>query len=454
MAERVLPGVSVEVKSEGLITTTAGAPNVIGLIGTANWGPIDVVTTVGSFSEAVEIFGTDDTALTIKKALELAYGEGATTVRCVRIGDGTEAYATKVLLNGATPVITLNGLYKGTYGNQISVTVTANATTPANRDLTITDGSLVETYINKATNTEIIEKINEVSSLCSAVLTSATPLVDITSITNLAGGDDGESVTNGDYVSGLSLFESEDINIVVCAGQSDDALHASMNSHCQNMAEVGRERIAIGGSALGESITTIKARTTKSDRFVFVCPGVEVIDAQTGATVTRNGAYSASGVAGMLAKYDVQTSLTNKQVTSAVDVEDAYTDANLKDLLNDERCPLRKKETIRVARGITSSTNSAWKQITTRRIVDYVSDGVRTAGDSFIGRLNNTRVRSALKGVVDSFLNDLTNNEVLIAFNAEVSATRSDEIAGVCKVNLQIQPVFSIDFIEVVIYLQ
>jgi len=454
MAERVLPGVSVEVKSEGLITTTAGAPNVIGMVGTANWGPMETVTTVGSFSEAVEIFGTDDTDLTMKKALELAYNEGATTMRAVRIGDGNEAYATKTLLNGATPVITLNGLYKGTYGNQISVTVTSNATTPANRDLNLTDGSLVETYINKATNTDIASAINANSSLCSAIVVAPTPITDVMSVANLIGGDDGESVTNADYIGGISLFESEDINILVCAGQSDDALHASMNTHCQQMAEVGRERIAIGGSALGEDITTIKARITKSDRFVFLCPGVDVVDTQTGATVTRAGAYTASGFAGMLAKYDVQTSLTNKQIVSVSGVENAYTDANLKDLLNDERCPVRKKTTIKIARGITTSTDSAWKQITTRRIVDYVSDGVRTAGDNFIGRLNNTRVRSALKGVVDSFLNDLVTNEVLIGFSAEVSATRSDEIAGVCKVNLQIQPVFSIDFIEVVIYLQ
>jgi phage tail sheath protein FI len=260
-------------------------------------------------------------------------------------------------------------------------------------------------------------------------------------------------VSNSDYIGGLTALEGVDVNFVLCAGQSDNSLHSSMNAHCQDMANQNKERIAIAGSAALESIATIMARTVKSDRFVFVSPGVVTTDLVTGNDVTLAGAYSAAAVAGMCASRDVQTSITNQTLTGVSYLEDAYTDSELKQLLLDNRCPIKIKNGIRVARGITTSTNSAWQQITTRRIVDYVKAGVRNAGDQFIGSLNNERVRSSLKGVIDAFCNDLVDNEVLIAFKSEVTATRADEIAGVCKVTLQIQPVFSIDFIEVTIYL-
>jgi len=449
MAERILPGVTVDVRAEGLTTTTVGAVNVIGIVGTANWGPLSTATTVSSLAEAVDYFKTDDTNLTLIKALQLSYGAGASTVRIVRIEDGNADYSALSLLNGTVAAMTITAYYKGTYGDNISVTVTENG---SNVDVKITDGVVTEYYINQATNDLIVAAINAQSSLVTAAkLTSS--LIDAVTATNLAGGDDGESVTDGDYVTGMTVLEGEDINFLLCAGQESDSLHTSMDTHCQNMANVGKERIAVAGCDLAEDIATIKARSTKSDRFIFICPGVVVLDTLTGADVTRSGAYAASAIAGLLSGYDVQNSITNSTIAGITDVEDAYSDAELKDLLQDNRCPIKKKNGIRVSRGITTSTISAWQQITTRRIVDYVKSGVRNAGDDFIGKLNNERIRSALKGVLDSFLNDLVFNEVLEQYTCAVSATRQEEIAGVCKVAISMQPVFSIDFIECTIYL-
>lgn len=451
--ERILPGVYVNTHEEGLITTQPGAVNVIGIIGTANWGPINEVVTIGSFAEAVEYFKTDEAGLTLIKALELAYANGATTVRVVRIASTSAAKATKNLLSGSTPVIKLDAKHKGSYGNNISVTVTANAGTPANRDVKITDGVVVETYINKSSNTEIADAINAQSVLVDATVLETTPLVDATSETFLTGGDSGSGVTNADYVNGLTFLETVDVNIVNLAGQSDNALMASLEAHCQNMALVRRDRIGVGGSSLGENLSSIFARTVKSDRFVFVAPGVKVVDRITGEEVTRAGAYAAAAICGMLASRDVQVSLTNKTLSGVSDVETAYSDANLKDLITNNVLAIKKKNGIRVAKAITTSTNTAWTQITTRRIVDYVKAGTYSAGDQFIGLLNNPRVRSALKGVLDAFLNDLYLNEILVGYSVDVYATRADEIAGVCKVTMNIQPVFSIDYIQVDIYL-
>jgi hypothetical protein len=107
----------------------------------------------------------------------------------------------------------------------------------------------------------------------------------------------------------------------------------------------------------------------------------------------------------------------------------------------------------KVVKGITTSTNTAWYQITTRRIVDYAKFGVRSAADPFIGLLNNARVRGALKTSINSFLVQMLNDEMLIAFELDVSATREEEVRGIARVTVSLQPTFSIDFIVVTMFL-
>ena len=106
-----------------------------------------------------------------------------------------------------------------------------------------------------------------------------------------------------------------------------------------------------------------------------------------------------------------------------------------------------------IVRGITTSTNTAWKQITTRRIVDYAKFGVRSAADPYIGLLNNERVRGALRTTINSFLAEMVNDEMLISYDLNVTATRQQEIQGIVQVTMVLRPVFSIDFIKVTMFL-
>ena len=86
-------------------------------------------------------------------------------------------------------------------------------------------------------------------------------------------------------------------------------------------------------------------------------------------------------------------------------------------------------------------------------MVDFAKAGVRQVSQPFIGRLNNERVRKSLQGAIDGFLSNMVVNESLIAYELEVKASRQDEIAGRCIVNVAMQPVFSIDYIHVTLVL-
>jgi len=85
--------------------------------------------------------------------------------------------------------------------------------------------------------------------------------------------------------------------------------------------------------------------------------------------------------------------------------------------------------------------------------VDYAMYGVRSACNPYIGKLNNDRVRGAMKATIDGFLTRMVQDEALTAYQLEVSATRAQEIAGECMVTMTLQPTFSIDFIMVTMYL-
>jgi hypothetical protein len=135
-------------------------------------------------------------------------------------------------------------------------------------------------------------------------------------------------------------------------------------------------------------------------------------------------------------------------------LESKFTLPQLRQLVQARVLALEEREGFRIVKGITTSTDTAFAQITTRRIVDYAKFGVRSAANPFIGKLNNARVRDALRSSINSFLSDMIHAEMLQKYDLSVSATREQEIRGIVQVTIVLQPTFSIDFIQVTIFLE
>src|SRR5690606_6223259 len=114
-----------------------------------------------------------------------------------------------------------------------------------------------------------------------------------------------------------------------------------------------------------------------------------------------------------------------------------------------------RKDGHRVVRGITTAgEGTPFSSIPIRRIVDFAKYGVRSAASPYIGRLNNQRVRDALRSTLDAFLTRMVDAEALTGFDLEVYATRAQEIAGEVSVVMTLQPTFSIEFIQVTMCLR
>lgn len=269
-----------------------------------------------------------------------------------------------------------------------------------------------------------------------------------------SGGANGEA--GADYQTGLEALLNEDVHIIVAAGQ-DNTFGDELDAHCQvaSTDAVKRDRVAVVGSKLGATVDDIRGHTLDSDRVIFVAPGITVTDraAVPPVDVTLPGAYAAAAVAGLLAGYLPHISLTNKTVHVG-NLEERLTLAELTQLVQARVLALEERQGFRVVQGITTSTNTAWHQITTRRIVDYAKFGVRSAANPYIGLLNNERVRGALKSTINSFLMEMVSDEMLVSFELDVTATRDDERKGIVQVTMVLRPVFSIDFIKVTMFLE
>jgi hypothetical protein len=552
MAEMVLPGTYIEVRPEGLIVPSRVSVGTIGVVGTAQKGPVGEAVFLGSYVEARDRFGDYDAwidgasdELTLVRAIQLAHAHGGTSFVAVRVAAASAAAATYVLASAAGEAVRLTAASAGAWGNEILVAVEAadepavindethagaaavsldntpilkngrnriqlaSAADGVTRSLAIIydddpavpsasqvkidrasgaltfgvpldpadaitatyvvdpssakkvslkHGNTAETY-TVVSGTDLVNDLADSDLVTAAGLANAgQALADVAEAKFGTGantaGDSGAGAGDAEYLEGLNVLLNEPAHIIVGAGRTDE-FAADLNGHCQLASSdaLRRDRIGVVGSALDPDLDDLRGHTMDSDRIVFVAPGIQATDASSGEEVTLPGAYAAAAIAGLLSSYPAHVSLTNKSL-SVRGLETVYTPTELSQLVQSRVLALELRQGFRVVKGITTATNTAWHQITTRRIVDYAKFGVRSAASSYPGLLNNERVRTALRTTIASFLNEMVSDEMLISYDLDVSATREEERQGIVRVTMILRPTFSIDFIKVTMFLE
>src|SRR5688572_3375831 len=107
-SEMIIPGTYVNVFSEGLIGVGGISTGNVGVVGTASRGPLNQVTLLGSYGEALDAFGPYDAwstavgahPLTLVRAMEHLFKGGATSVYAVRIGSSAAVPQTWTIKTG------------------------------------------------------------------------------------------------------------------------------------------------------------------------------------------------------------------------------------------------------------------------------------------------------------------------------------------------------------------
>ena len=261
---------------------------------------------------------------------------------------------------------------------------------------------------------------------------------------NAAGQDD--------YIAAFNELAKDAVNILVAPQLSTDAAKAVFGTVLDTAENNNKDMMAVIGSD-ANTVANITAQAPANDRIIMAAPGIRAFDAAAGQDVALSGTYSAAAVAGLLSTLTPQSSPTNKVLSGVVNLAQRFSYGEASQLVSGRVMVLEDRQGIRVVRGLTTD-DAAFKQVTTRRIVDFAKAGIRQASNPFIGRLNNQRVRKALQGAVDGFLTTMVSDEALISYSLEVTASRADEIAGRALVNVVLQPTFSIDFVVVTMVLE
>lgn len=469
MAELILPGVYIEVRAEALIVGGPITVGNIGIVGTASRGPVNVPKVLGSYADAREIFGPYDAfstpnALTLVRALELAYANGASTVFAVRVANtnATPAAPPAAGMAGNATIFDLTAKDPGTWANGMTVTVADAPNNKSRVTIKLSDAEQEEYVVGSGT--ELVQQITLNSALVRATpdADAANKPVPVANVAFAGGTNGADAADDPHYKAGLEALTNQNAHIIVAAGQPDNVIGNELLSHVNNAStdEVRRDRIAVVGSrakAANQDASAFLAAAgtpaVSGERIVYVVPGIKVTDsaADPPVEIALPGAYTAAAIAGMLSARSPHISLTNKAVAvGGLEVE--FNSAQLKQLVQSGVLAVEKRRGFRVVKAITTDTG-AFQQITTRRIVDFAKFGVRAAAEPYIGLLNNDRVRKALKGSINGFLADMVTDEMIVSYELDVTATRDDEIRGVARVTMTVRPTFSIDYIKVVMFL-
>jgi hypothetical protein len=316
------------------------------------------------------------------------------------------------------------------------------------------NGPTVERYVVPG-GTYLADQVNNLSSLATAKADAINgqklPKVGISDFmgtgTNTAGSS-GAAATADDYGTALDTISNMIVNIVHLAGQDSGAMGDTLLNHLNATADTDLERIGVIG-APGSSTDSFLGHTMASDRVILVAPGLAV---PNGPNLTP--AYAAAAITGVISGAAPQTSLTNMPV-NIPGLTIAFNRGQQQQLIQANVVAIADKEGFRVIKGVTTAgEGTPFSNIPIRRIVDYAKYGVRSGANSYLGRLNNSRVRGALKATLDAFLTRMVQDEMLTGYQLEVTATRAQEIAGEVSVTMTIQPTFSIDYIRVTMVLK
>jgi hypothetical protein len=389
-------------------------------------------------------------AASARNVVKLKSTTGKTTRLNLSAASGAPG-AGKVFVDTTTGILTFPA---GLPATGDTVVASYEVETASSREIEIVYKNLKETY-TVVDAKDMVRDINSSSSLVRVDVAAGqeAKVPNNPSVaTLLAGGSNGEGASDSNYKAGLAFFDSKPVNIVVLAGRSVAQGAAGLLAHVETAENNGRDRIAVIG-ADGDGVATVSANadTVSDDRLILVAPGIRTDDIALGVEVSLPAAYAAAAVAGLIASLAVHVSPTNKVLRVAGLTTD-YSDGELKQLLGNRVMPLEKKAGYRIVKGITTD-DGAFRQVSVRRIVDFAKAGTRIGSNPYIGKLNNTRVRGALKATLNGFLSDMVLNEALTEYTLDVTATREQEIVGVAVVIMYLKPTFSIDYIKVIMNL-
>ena len=444
----IVPDLYVQIVPPQNLVLNGVPTNVVGVVGSASWGPANQPSIVATMADYASTFGPIvarkyDMGTQVATAVQ----QGASDFRCVRVTDGTDVAATYAIFYaaGAYP-LELTARYTGSLGNQIGVTISAGSQAGTWR-LTLTlPGLTPEVFDNLAAPTpatfwaNMAAAVNQGASalrgpsqLVVASLGTATSTAPaLLSNQTLLGGTDGASgVTAASLVGqdilprrGLYALRGQSCSIGLLA-DADDPTQYSVQA--EFALSEGLYMIATGPS--GDSIAT--AIVTKQSAGLDTY-GVKLMfgdwiywNDQVNGTIRL---VSPQGfTAGRLANLSPEQSSLNKPLYGVVGTQKSgtpgsgqttsYSSAELALLLGNGIDVIANPQPggyfWGVRGGHNSSSNAATNGDNYTRLTNYIASTLAAGMGQFVGQVINAALFQNVRSTQLSFLQNLLGQGIL-----------------------------------------
>lgn len=218
----VVPDLYVQIVPPQNLVLNGVPSNVIGIVGSASWGPVNLPVVIGTMADYAQSFGPIvPRKYDIGTQVATAVQQGAANFRCVRVTDGTDTAASYALAAaGGTFAVQLTAMYSGSLGNNITVTLAPAAQVGAWRLTLAMPGQVPEVFDNIAAPTpqafwqSLVSAVNAgtgplrgPSLLAVASLGTATGAA-IAAVTAqpMAGGSDGAAQVSAAILVGQDVI--------------------------------------------------------------------------------------------------------------------------------------------------------------------------------------------------------------------------------------------------------
>lgn len=146
LAALSVPGAYISIQPPAPNAINGVPTNVLGIVGTASWGPVNAPVIVGNPAQAQAVFGPlQPRTFDLTTPLNVAVQQGANVFALVRVTDGTDTAAAVVV---QTSCLTLTSKYTGSFGNGIVATVAPGSKTGTFQVTVAAPGLTPENYNN------------------------------------------------------------------------------------------------------------------------------------------------------------------------------------------------------------------------------------------------------------------------------------------------------------------
>lgn len=454
MSQYILPRIDVIEEQSDTHGTATVKLNRIGIVGTFSWGPVN--TPIRGFTKTAleNQFGTYKAGLTGWPSINGAYRQGDQDITVVRVVGASAKNATLSLAdNSNNPSIVVTGKYPGT--KLIQVAWQNGTTANTGKLIVIADGTST-TYDNLT-----LSNLNTVSdpNVDIAVANGATNLPKAISTTPLTGGDDGANAQDADYIgaidattgqrTGLKVFETVPVNIVLCAQQSSAAVQAAILAHIANVPISQGLRHGILSMPLSQSVTQSSSTMASliGMRGIMAYNPVEPEEIP-GTYVIPDGYY-----AGVLASLDENESPSNKTVQGILSTQFTLTDDDLINATLARMSPINKdiSGNFKICNGvnmfITSSDQDDWSQINVRREFDKIETEIYL-GTQWAKSNVNPDLPAQLVTWIDELLRKHKVEDEEITDYQPTTAYRDSSNPRRVVTKISIKPDWAADFID------